>query len=52
LAVKFAISEVGDVNVFADHQVDKEIGLGVLDVRGQIIESPEVIVTRVPIHRF
>ena len=47
LAMEFAVSEAGDVSVFADHPTDKEIGLGVVDVRGQVVDSPEVIVARV-----
>ncbi len=46
LSMEFAISEAGDVDVFSDHKWEGELALGVVDVRGQEIESPEVIVDR------
>lgn len=47
LAMEFAVSEAGDVSVFAQFPTDKEIGLGVVDVRGEIADTPEMIVERV-----
>ena len=47
LAMEFAVSQAGDVAVFGQFPTDKEIGLGVVDVRGEIAEPPEVIVERV-----
>ena len=47
LAMEFAVSDAGDVEVFADNPIDKQIGLGVVDVRGEVIDSPEIIVERV-----
>ena len=46
LSMEFAISEAGDVDVFANHQWEKELALGAVDVRGQDVEPPEVIVDR------
>jgi 5-methyltetrahydropteroyltriglutamate--homocysteine methyltransferase len=47
LAMEFAVSQAGDVAIFEQFPTDKEIGLGVIDVRGAIAESPELIVERV-----
>ena len=47
LAMEFAVSEAGDVSVFEQFPTDKEIGLGVVDVRGEIVDAPEIIVARV-----
>ena len=47
LAMEFAVSEAGDIGVFDGHRIDKEIGLGVVDVRGEVVEPSEVIVDRV-----
>ena len=47
LAMEFAVSQAGDVAIFERFPTDKEIGLGVLDVRGEIADSPELIVERV-----
>jgi len=46
LSMEFAISEAGDVDVFADHKWEGELVLGAVDVRGREIEPPEVIVDR------
>ena len=47
LAMEFAVSQAGDVAIFERFPTDKEIGLGVVDVRGEIADSPERIVERV-----
>lgn len=47
LAMEFAVSQAGDVAIFGAFPTDKEIGLGVVDVRGEIADSPEQIVARV-----
>ncbi len=47
LAMEFAVSQAGDVAIFERYPTDKEIGLGVVDVRGEVIEGAEVIVGRV-----
>ena len=47
LAMEFAVSQAGDVSIFARFPTDKEIGLGVVDVRGEIADTPEHIVERV-----
>ena len=47
LAMEFAVSQAGDVAIFEQFPTDKEIGLGVVDVRGAIAESPALIVERV-----
>ena len=47
LAMEFAVSQAGDVGIFGAFPTDKEIGLGVVDVRGEIAEPPELIVERV-----
>lgn len=47
LAMEFAVSQAGDVGIFSAFPTDKEIGLGVVDVRGEIADSPEQIVERV-----
>jgi 5-methyltetrahydropteroyltriglutamate--homocysteine methyltransferase len=46
LSMEFAISEAGDVDVFADQPWDKELALGVVDVRGSTVEPAELIVER------
>ena len=47
LAMEFAVSQAGDVAIFGQYPTDKEIGLGVVDVRGEIADAPELIVQRV-----
>ena len=47
LAMEFAISEAGDVAIFEQFPTDKEIGLGVVDVRGEVVDTPGLIVERV-----
>ncbi|MCY3833026.1 MAG: cobalamin-independent methionine synthase II family protein [Chloroflexi bacterium] len=47
LAMEFAVSQAGDVAIFAQFPTDKAIGLGVVDVRGEIAEAPPLIVERV-----
>ncbi|MCY3936558.1 MAG: cobalamin-independent methionine synthase II family protein [Chloroflexi bacterium] len=46
LALEFAITEAGDLDVFAGHTLRQELALGVVDVRSREIESPAVIVAR------
>jgi len=46
LAMEFAVSQAGDVAIFGQFATDKEIGLGVVDVRGEIADRPELIVER------
>jgi 5-methyltetrahydropteroyltriglutamate--homocysteine methyltransferase len=46
LSMEFAISEAGDVDVFAGQAWDKELALGAVDVRGPEVEPPEIIVER------
>lgn len=47
LAMEFAVSQAGDISVFGRFPTDKEIGLGVVDVRGEIADTPALIVERV-----
>ncbi|MYD08467.1 MAG: cobalamin-independent methionine synthase II family protein [Chloroflexi bacterium] len=47
LAMEFAVSQAGDVGIFGAFPTDKAIGLGVVDVRGEIADSPDLIVARV-----
>ena len=47
LAMEFAVSQAGDIAIFAQFPTDKEIGLGVVDVRGEFADTPELIVERV-----
>ncbi len=47
LAMEFAVSQAGDVAIFEQYPTDKEIGLGVVDVRGEIADTPELIIERV-----
>lgn len=47
LAMEFAVSQAGDVAIFGEYPTDKEIGLGVVDVRGEIADTPDLIVERV-----
>ena len=47
LAMEFAVSQAGDVAIFERFPTDKEIGLGVVDVRAEIADTPAVIVERV-----
>ena len=46
LAMEFAISQAGDVGIFERFPTDKEIGLGVVDVRAEIADTPALIVER------
>ena len=47
LAMEFAVSQAGDIGIFERFPTDKEIGLGVLDVRGEVVDRPPLIVERV-----
>jgi len=47
LAMEFAVSQAGDVGIFGAYPTDKAIGLGVVDVRSEIADTPEQIVARV-----
>ena len=47
LAMEFAVSQAGDIGIFGHFPTEKEIGLGVVDVRGEMVEAPELIVERV-----
>ena len=47
LAMEFAVSQAGDVSIFEQFPTDKEIGLGVVDVRGEIADKPALIIERV-----
>ena len=47
LAMEFAVSQAGDVAIFEQFPTDKEIGLGAVDVRGEIADTPGLIVERV-----
>jgi 5-methyltetrahydropteroyltriglutamate--homocysteine methyltransferase len=47
LAMEFAVSAAGDINVFERHRWDREIGLGVVDVRIPDVEPEGVIMERV-----
>ena len=47
LAMEFAVSQAGDIDIFERFPTDKEIGLGVVDVRGEVVDSPHLIVERV-----
>ena len=47
LAMEFAVSQAGDVAIFGQFPTDKEIGLGVVNVRGEVADTPELIVERV-----
>lgn len=47
LAMEFAVSQAGDVGIFGAFPTDKQIGLGVVDVRGEIADTPDLIVERV-----
>lgn len=47
LAMEFAVSQAGDISIFGRFPTDKEIGLGVVDVRGEIADPPGIIVERV-----
>ena len=46
LALEFAISEAGDLDVFAGQPLRQELALGVVDVRNLEVESPATIVAR------
>ena len=47
LAMEFAVAQAGDIGIFGAFPTDKAIGLGVVDVRGEVAEAPEQIVERV-----
>ena len=47
LAMEFAVTQAGDVAIFERFPTDKEIGLGVVDVRAEIADTPALIVERV-----
>ena len=47
LAMEFAVSQAGDISIFGQFPTEKEIGLGVVDVRGEIADTPALIVERV-----
>ena len=47
LAMEFAVSQAGDIAIFGQYTTDKEIGLGVIDVRGETVDTAGLIVERV-----
>lgn len=47
LAMEFAVAQAGDVAIFGQFPTEMEVGLGVVDVRGEIADTPELIVERV-----
>ena len=47
LVLEYATPRAGDLNAFAGHAKQKEIGLGVVNPRSDEIESPEYVVRRV-----
>ena len=47
LAMEFAVTQAGDVSIFGQFPTEKEIGLGAVDVRGEVVDTPELIVERV-----
>ena len=46
LALEFAVSEAGDINVFEGHAPRQQLAIGVVDVRAETVESPADIVAR------
>jgi len=47
LAMEFAVTQAGDVSIFERFPTDKEIGLGVVDVRGEVADRPALVVERI-----
>lgn len=47
LVLEFARKGYGDLDVLRDHQWDKALGLGVVDVKSERVESPELIAERI-----
>ncbi len=46
LVLEFATPRAGSIDVFKDYPTDKELGLGVVDVKNKTVERPEIIVDR------
>ncbi len=47
LVLEYATKRAGTVDVFREHRIEHEIGLGVIDVKSKRVEKPSEIVARV-----
>ncbi len=47
LVLEFATSRAGPIDVFKDYPTEKQIGLGVIDVKSREVETPETVTSRV-----
>ena len=47
LVLEFATPRAGPIDVFKDYPTDKQLGLGVIDVKNRDVETPEIVVSRV-----
>lgn len=45
--LEFATPRAGPIDVFRDYTTDKELGLGVIDVKNNTVERPEAIIGKV-----
>jgi 5-methyltetrahydropteroyltriglutamate--homocysteine methyltransferase len=47
LLLEFAVSDGVGLELFQQHKTDKEIAVGVIDVKDETVESPEVVAQRI-----
>jgi len=47
LVLEFATPRAGPVDVFKDYPTEKQLGLGVIDVKNKEVETPKIVVSRV-----
>ncbi|MCC6445408.1 MAG: methionine synthase [Armatimonadetes bacterium] len=47
LVLEFAVSDFADLKLLQEYPTDKEIGVGVIDVKSDEIETPETVASRI-----
>lgn len=47
LCLEFAVSDGVGLEIFQQHKTDKEIAVGVIDVKDETVETPEVVAQRI-----
>jgi len=47
LSLEFAVDDMEPLKLFKDYNTDMEVAVGVIDVKGEEIETPEIVATRI-----
>jgi len=47
LVLEFAVTNFAEIDLFKEFPTDKELGVGVIDVKSDIIETPEIVAARI-----